>query len=335
MSYLEALRKHYKFQKKEVIEGICDIKTYNKYSHNLLDAPLKFVYSIADFFGISPEELYYESQIDLLFSDYSQSDQYRLRCIELMNDTSDHTQIVDKAMEEKLVKLLLDFSYFYENKYKNPKYLNIYVLLNNFFPTNIFPKFIKIDFSTLPIPISPLTDKQVLSIERYYWSRFKNNNQLITNSDLQIFANVFLNKNLKLDTIKKLEPYFFTLFQDTEKNPLSNIQPLKIKYYKVILSNYIQFCLSNKHHLQARKLINIFDNLPEKYLTTDDNVVIKIFKLILEFSLDSNHESYLKINNYYQFLKEFGNPTFSKSIYDFIISILNKNHPDDSFYIDK
>lgn len=330
MNFLEQLRKHFGFSKSYITKDICNVRTYDKFSNNLMDAPLKFIFDIADHYGMSPDEIYHENQINLLINAKAETDLFRLRSIEMINYANTIERTDNKEKEQELLKLLEDFSHFSELKFKNPKYLNIYVLYNNYFPTEIFHKFPRIDFHTLKTQLRPIDEKQILEIEEYYWNRKKNGTAITTISDLQVFNNLFINLDLPIETFQQIDHYFLSELTDKDESELLWMSQAKRYCYLTILSNYVQYCIHNKFYEHGQSQIAFFNLLPQSFKDTDIQIGMKIFELILDFYLNKNYDSYLEINSYSQFLMEFANPDYAKSIRSLIITVLDNDHRDNS-----
>jgi len=324
---LERIRRQLGFSKKELFENNCNARTYSKYSEAINTAPLDFVQHVSELTGISVLEIYNEYDINLSMNKELKSDSFRIRSIEFMSTVNELDRIGDKELEDELVNLLNDFSEFEINPFRNPKHLNLFILYRNFFSLFIFPKFPRIDFYNRFPSITPINDSDIEQIEKYYWKRFKTENYMAFTIDLQIFANILINYSLSLDSLITIEHYFLPKISDDILNLFILSSPLKMTCYFSILSNYTQFCISNKHFEKATELIRYFKQIPDSVKVTDTNIAFKIYELIVSFHLGDTAD-YLKINQYHDILMTFGNKQFAQSIDSLVKNVINPDYAD-------
>ena len=86
MNFIDGFRKELNISKNEIYKKNISRRQYESYTHNILEAPLKYVISISDEIGVNYQQIYAEYGIHP--TTVSEIDKYRIKCISLISENN-------------------------------------------------------------------------------------------------------------------------------------------------------------------------------------------------------------------------------------------------------
>ena len=269
MNFIDGFRKELNISKNEIYKKNISRRQYESYTHNILEAPLKYVISISDEIGVNYQQIYAEYGIHP--TTVSEIDKYRIKCISLISENNCQ-QIVKEIDYLERTSLHL----------KNSKYLNIWTVLRLHMYT---PK--------LGIPSEyqhyKFSEKDLKIIESYYKKR-KNLTNFLSTSDLQIFSNLV---NFETSNFEPFQKIFNYVFSDTTK--IKKYKPF-YEHFLTCVVNFMYYSCKHENLSFADSLLKLYREIetdfPSSNVGVDIKILINLFSDLLIFFKTKNDEYY-------------------------------------------